>query len=119
MIASLSGRASFNLLRRDGLTARSKEFSLVMRPDSSLMVLQVAFSIPRAVGPAVVRNQLRRRLRELFRARVCDERLTSGQVLVICRPSAAHLSFRELSDMLDQLIESCGPRRSRLERAIQ
>ena len=61
---------------------------------------RVAFAIGRAVGPAVVRNRLRRRLRALAaeRARAGDVARCSrhGSLLVGARPAAAERSFEEL-----------------------
>jgi ribonuclease P protein component len=53
----------------------------------------VAFAIGRRVGGAVVRNRLRRRLRELARA----SSLPGGAWLVSAAPGAATASFAELS----------------------
>jgi ribonuclease P protein component len=54
----------------------------------------VAFAIGRQVGPAVVRNRLRRRLRVILRDIAAD--LAPGSYLVGTRPEAAHLSFPDL-----------------------
>ena len=51
----------------------------------------VAFSIGRRVGPAVVRNRLRRRLRDELAALARDGRLTAGDYLVGLAPAAAGL----------------------------
>ena len=106
MIAPLRGTASFELLRREGLRARSGALSLVMRPDPTLCVPQVAFSVPRSVGPAVTRNRLRRRLREILRARSNADQLPAGQLLLICRAEATRLSFSELSESVERLFVS-------------
>ncbi|MGD9793390.1 MAG: ribonuclease P protein component [Acidimicrobiia bacterium] len=107
MIAPLRGTASFELLRREGLRARHGALSLVTRHDPTLTVPQVAFSVPRSVGPAVTRNRLRRRLREILRSQSSAQQMPIGQHLLICRPEAAHLSFRELSDGVEHLFVSC------------
>lgn len=63
----------------------------------------VAFAIGRPVGSAVVRNRLRRRLRELMAARV--DRL-DGLYLVGARAEAAELDFPGLGEQLDTALES-------------
>ena len=71
--------------------------------------------VNRKVGKAVVRNRVRRRLREAMLSLVRDPRwlpklATSGGVpsfdaMIIARPSAADASFRELKRSLELAIE--------------
>lgn len=59
--------------------------------------VRVAYAIGRKVGPAVVRNRLRRRLRAAVRD--LDQStggLATGTYLVSLRPVAAECSYREL-----------------------
>jgi ribonuclease P protein component len=56
------------------------------------------------VGPAVVRNRLRRRLRSLMRS--SSPRLRPGAYLIGTGPAAAGLSFSELAEHVDRLITS-------------
>jgi ribonuclease P protein component len=51
----------------------------------------VAFAISRRVGPAVVRNRLRRRLRDELAGLARDRRLAPGAYLVGLAPAAAGL----------------------------
>ena len=71
-----------------------------MVPDRSLPRPQVAFAIGRAVGPAVVRNRLRRRLREVLRSRD----LPVGLYLVGLTPAAAGATSGQLADLVDDLL---------------
>lgn len=66
----------------------------------------MGFVVGRRVGPAVVRNRLRRRLRALMRA--AAPRLAPGAYLIGAGPAAADLSFTQLSDILGRLIEEVG-----------
>jgi ribonuclease P protein component len=62
---------------------------------------RVGFVVSRAVGSAVTRNRVKRRLREAVRVRV-DE-LPGGALLVVrARPPAAHAAWPELQGDLTQ-----------------
>jgi len=56
----------------------------------------VAYAIGRAVGGAVVRNRVRRRLRALMAAEASRAALPAGYYLVGVTPAAATASFHEL-----------------------
>lgn len=62
----------------------------------------VAYAIGRSVGGAVVRNRIRRRLRELMVTRVADR---DGLFLVGVTPQAADLDFSGLATELDAALE--------------
>jgi len=61
----------------------------------------VAFAIGRAVGSAVVRNRLRRRLRMLISA----EQLPPGRYLIGARPPVTKRTFEELRIEVQALCE--------------
>lgn len=81
--------------------------------DSSLGMShpRVAFAVPRAVGSAVVRNRVRRRIRSTLSCLADSGRLTPGAWLFIVRPGAAILSFVELDDVVTRAVESLASRR--------
>jgi ribonuclease P protein component len=59
--------------------------------------------VSRAVGPAVTRNVVKRRLRHLLRPRLAE--LPAGTVLVVrALPGAASASFVELGEELDRAL---------------
>ena len=64
---------------------------------------RVGFVVPRAVGPAVARNRVRRRLRHLLRDRL--DRLPAGTRLVVrVLPAAASASSAQLAGALDRAL---------------
>ncbi|MGY2876945.1 ribonuclease P protein component [Marmoricola sp. URHA0025 HA25] len=64
---------------------------------------RVGFVVSRAVGGAVVRNRVKRRLRHLMRERVAA--VPSGSLLVVrAQPAAAEASHRDLGDALDRCL---------------
>lgn len=69
--------------------------------------VEVAFSIGRAVGGAVVRNRLRRRLRVLMDECIADG-LSPGHYLLGARPEATDATFDQLRHHLRRAL--WGPR---------
>ena len=77
--------------------------------DSAGTATQAGFVVSRAVGGAVVRNRVRRRLRHLVAARLSD--LPSGTRLVVrALPPAATASSAELAVALDSALTARPPR---------
>jgi RNase P protein component len=62
----------------------------------------VAYALGRAIGPAVVRNRLRRQLRALL----AGAPLAPGWYLIGAKPIATQRSRSELAFDLSQLVES-------------
>lgn len=68
---------------------------------------RVGISVSRRVGKAVVRNTVRRRIREALRARL--ERLPAGlDLVVIARPPSAAASWAELNQAIDSVLQRAG-----------
>jgi ribonuclease P protein component len=63
---------------------------------------RVAYAIGRAVGPAVVRNKVRRRLRAV----AADLALPSGAYLISATPSAASATYGELHAAVRDAVEA-------------
>jgi len=66
--------------------------------------VRVGFSVGKKVGNAVVRNKVKRRLRDAF-SRQLEGVKTRRDYIVIARPSAAEASFRELQSTLHYLLK--------------
>lgn len=65
--------------------------------------VRVGFVVSRAVGPAVTRNRVKRRLRHLVRERLGG--LPAGASLVVrAQPAAAQASYRDLGEALDRCL---------------
>jgi RNase P protein component len=64
----------------------------------------VAYALGRAIGPAVVRNRLRRQLR----AMLDGSSLPPGLYLIGARPSATQRSSSELAFDVSHLVASVG-----------
>jgi ribonuclease P protein component len=67
------------------------------------VVPRVGFVVSKAVGPAVTRNLVKRRLRHLARERV--DQLPTGSMLVVrALPAAAEATYEELGAELDRCL---------------
>ncbi|CAN5648935.1 hypothetical protein BH20ACT1_BH20ACT1_04400 [soil metagenome] len=91
-------RATFTQLRRQGRRARSGPLTVTWLPGPRTQPPRVAYAIRRAVGPAVVRNRIRRRLRALVAEHAGE--LVPGAYLIGVSPAAANVSFATLRSSL-------------------
>lgn len=63
----------------------------------------MGFVVSKAVGPAVTRNRVKRRLRHLMRERVAG--LADGSLLVVrAQPAAASATYADLGEELDRCL---------------
>jgi ribonuclease P protein component len=69
---------------------------------------RVGFSVGKKVGPAVVRNRVKRRLREIARSQW--ERLPEADIAVLARPATAGMAYRELEAAFTALAERAARR---------
>jgi ribonuclease P protein component len=67
---------------------------------------RIGFTIPRAVGKAVIRNRIRRRIREQLRVRL-SEIDPALDIVVNPRRAAAEAPMDDLSRQLERLIVRC------------
>ena len=87
---------------REGKRRSSREFTLFVRPNG-LQRSRFGWSIKKALGSAVRRNRIRRRLREILRLH--RQEISPGWDIVIHpRSSAATADFSELTRELLKLI---------------
>jgi ribonuclease P protein component len=64
----------------------------------------VAFALGRALGPAVTRNRLRRRLRAVVRELDRTDPLPPILLLIGAQPAAIELTFDQLRSELDAML---------------
>ena len=103
MIWRIRARSDFSRLAAEGHRARAGVLwcTYLLDPPGTTPVLstarpRVAFAFGRALGPAVVRNQLRRRLRAMLQAESSGAGVPAGLYLFGARPGAEARSFSEL-----------------------
>jgi ribonuclease P protein component len=94
-------KSDFARLREDGKRFRTGPITITFRSEGTECVM--AYSIPKRVGNAVMRNRLRRRIREIFAAAIG---LRPGMYLVSVAPEAATMKFQELSEVISSALEA-------------
>jgi ribonuclease P protein component len=105
----LQDRAAFAELRRNGRRRRCGPLDVVWVDGPATRPPRVAFAISRRVGPAVVRNRVRRRLRAVAAEMAATGGLAPGDYLVAAAPAAAAASFATLrSGMVTACAEVLG-----------
>jgi ribonuclease P protein component len=102
----LRSRLDFAALQADARSRLDPLLVLRYRPNS-LERTRFGISTSRRVGSAVVRNTIRRRLRQVISGLL--ERVTPGwDVLVIARPAAAQASQADLAQVFERLMRQAG-----------
>ena len=77
------------------------------RPDPARSTARLGLTLPRAVGGSVVRNRIKRRIREAFRLHR-SEIGPQWDIVVNPRRAAFGASFPEIERALERLIQKCG-----------
>ena len=79
---------------------------LYARPNR-LGINRVGITVGKKLGHAVVRNRVRRRLREVYR--INEDKFTSGwDIVVVARSRCIYADFRKLTDAYLSLAEKAG-----------
>lgn len=106
MIWRIRERSAFARLSAEGRRARAGVLwcTFILDPPGTNTPPRVAFALGRALGPAVVRNRVRRRLRDGLRHASSASTLPPGWYLFGATPAAASRSFVELTFDLNQLL---------------
>jgi len=93
----LTRTSEYERVKRDGLVRRGKLLTLSAAVVDNSGPCRVGFITSRRLGIAVVRNRVRRRLREIVRQHQHDLRQDLW-IVVIAKGDAANASYRALED---------------------
>jgi ribonuclease P protein component len=107
----LSAERDWDTLFTQGFGVSGPALSLRIRRTPGAR--RVGFSVGKKVGGAVTRNRVKRRLRELARAR-WDE-MPEADVAVLARPAAATMGYHDLEAALLALLGSARRRLGKME----
>jgi ribonuclease P protein component len=109
-LPSLRSRREFAAVLRDGRRTRRGRLAVAARANG-LAVPRVGYAVGRRVGGAVVRNRVRRRLRELMRLEVrAGMALAGWDVVVTALDGASATPFQRLgADLHEALVALLAP----------
>ena len=101
-------------MRADGIRVRRGPLAVVMLDDGTDGSTRVAYSIPKQVGSAVIRNRLKRRMRAIVSdlAGGHPELVPSGALLFSCRAELVDRTPNELRKDVVRLLTELNVRRS-------
>ncbi len=103
---TLRRRADFEAVTRSGSLSAGRLLVLRARRNDG-PITRIGLATPSTLGGAVERNRVRRRVRELVRARYGG--MGAGwDLLVIAKPDARRATYAELGAALDTLLARAG-----------
>ena len=104
-VCSLKGDRAFQQMRR-GKAGHANLLSLRWR--SNRACVRVGIVVSKKVGNAVVRNRVRRRLREALRALIDEGLRRTFDLVIIARPVAADATYWQLKGALRHALKKGG-----------
>jgi ribonuclease P protein component len=102
LIGRIHEHAIFRRLGREGVRVRVGSVWCSVLVDPALSQPCVAYALGRHTGSAVVRNRIRRQMREILAANTSQ--LVPGYYLIGAHKEATAMSFQELTHTMLQLI---------------
>ncbi len=99
----LQKNRAFQYVYRKGHSVACRDLVMLIAPGREL---KVGFSVSRKVGKAVIRNKVKRRLRECFRPYLGD--VKTGLYVIVARPAAAEATFEALQKDMRYLLKKQG-----------
>ena len=105
----LSRSRDFDAVYRQGRSVSTRFLTLYFfQRDESIGAPRLGFAVPKAVGNAVVRNKIKRQLRDIVRGRLEAVPVTNDYVLVVRQglPEAVEANGHEwLTARVDEVLE--------------
>lgn len=100
----LKNRKDFNYVYRRGKSLANRQFVVYMLPNSSIDRFRLGVSVSKKLGNAVVRNRIRRMMKEIVRHQ--QERVTPQiDLILIARMPVAALSYAEMEQSILHLLK--------------
>lgn len=97
----LKKRKQFNYLFKHGKSEHVAFLTLVYLP-CKCKNFKIGYSVSKKVGKAVVRNKVKRRLKEAFN-KISDNVLNNHYYILVPKPEIVNLSFNEICDLVSKV----------------
>lgn len=104
---TLKKKNDFNKVFNRGKSTASRYLVLYWYPNNK-EINRYGFSISKRIGKAVVRNKLKRRLKEIIRRFLEDSCLKGYDIIIIARNPVNSLDFNGIKDDLTKLFQKAG-----------
>ena len=101
-------RREFIALQRQGRRRHSAHFVVIQNPASS-STSRLGVTVSKRVGNAVMRNRVKRLVREVFRHRQAELRPPTD-IVVIAKPGANTLTYAQAATELERILENVADR---------
>lgn len=103
---SIKLNRDFRILYRRGKSSVTPVLAMYVRKNKNAEN-RIGLTVSTKVGKAVVRNRVRRRIREAYR--INEEKFSAGyDIVIVARVRAAEVSFSDIEKNLLKLAESLG-----------
>lgn len=112
MVAGITERAVFDGFGRTATRSRGGPLLMIRNEDHADYRLRIAYAVPRRVGPAVVRNRLRRQLRAVVAELDHHGLFPVGTYMIVVGPQARGARFEQLREWLLEAIRRMPPSES-------
>ena len=97
----ITKRSEFLTLSKRGIRYNTQNFLIIIIFGNNEPIRRLGITVNKKVGGAVIRNQVKRLLREFFRLHK-DQLPESSDILFIAKPGSAYLTYSSLSkEMVD------------------
>ena len=100
----LAKRADFSKVYRFGKSAANSQFVVYAMNNGSNLKIRVGVSCSKKLGGAVVRNRIRRRIKEIMRLQM-DRIVTRQDIIIIARKPCVELSYKEMERSLMHVLK--------------
>lgn len=100
-IYRLTQRGSFNYIYRKGKRQHDKLFTLYY---VSAYNLKLGVSVSKKIGNSVVRNKVKRRIKEAFR-QIIPMVIPSYNIVIVARPGIESASYADIKAALERVLQ--------------